>query len=169
MPSPIFGMEFKSMTEGFFDRKKVMDKVGQATRRVLGRFGAFVRRTAKSSLRKAKISKAPGKPPNSHVGRLRELIFHAYGDRSQSVVIGPVSFGDGGVPLLLEEGGVVQGRKKRVRVNKQGRFTTSRAKSVDWVTLPAGDRKYHKFPYMKPALDKELPGLPAMWRNAVKP
>ena len=42
------------MTQLFFDSKKVRRSVDRATRRVLSRFGSFVRRTARSSIRKRK-------------------------------------------------------------------------------------------------------------------
>lgn len=144
----IFGMQFKSATGGFFDRKKVINAVDRVTRRVLSRFGAFVRRTAKQSIRKRKKSAAADRPPSSHEGTLKRLIFFAYNRSRDSVVIGPTQSGRGDVPRLLEEGGIIRRRDPR----------TGRSKML----------RYKPHPYMKPALDKELPGLPAMWRNAVK-
>ena len=43
----MIGFEIKRM---FFDRQAVISKVDAATRRVLSKFGAFVRRSAKSSI-----------------------------------------------------------------------------------------------------------------------
>jgi len=53
------------ITNMFFDSKKVVSATDRATRRVLSRFGAFVRRTAKQSIRKRKKVSQPGSPPSS--------------------------------------------------------------------------------------------------------
>src|SRR5690606_28852572 len=96
------------ITRLFFDRKAVTSRVDRATRRVLSRFGAFVRRTARSSIRKRKRTSEPGKPPSSHTGMLKKFIFFGYDPRRDSVVIGPVRLsqkGRGEAPSLLEYGG----------------------------------------------------------------
>ncbi len=142
-------MKYKSM---FFDRKAVMDKVDRATRRVLSRFGAFVRTAARSSIRKRKKSSTPGQPPSSHTGLLKKLIFFGYEPEKRSVVIGPARLNQkiGNAPEALEHGGMsialAGSRKKRSKrnVNIQAR------------------------PYMGPAMDKEKPKLPAMWANSLK-
>jgi hypothetical protein len=133
----------------FFDRQAVISKVDAASRKVLSKFGAFVRRSAKSSIRKRKKPAPPGSPPSSHTGLLKKLIFFGYDPERQSVVIGPTRLnqeGRGEAPPLLEYGGkatlVRRGKKKR---------TTYKAR-----------------PYMGPALEKEKPQLPAMWRGSVR-
>lgn len=138
--------EFKKL---FFDRQAVISKVDAATRKVLSKFGAFVRRSAKSSIRKRKKPAPPGQPPSSHTGLLKKFIFFGYDPERQSVVIGPTRLnqkGRGEAPPLLEYGGkatlVRRGKKKR---------TTYKAR-----------------PYMGPAFEKEKPQLPAMWRGSVR-
>ena len=142
----MIGFDIKRM---FFDRQAVISKVDAATRRVLSRFGAFVRRSAKSSIRKRKKAAPPGQPPSSHTGLLKKFIFFGYDAARQSVVIGPTRLnqkGRGEAPPLLEYGGkttLKRGGKKR-RVTYQAR------------------------PYMGPAFEKEKPQLPAMWRGSVR-
>jgi hypothetical protein len=138
--------EFKKL---FFDRQAVISKVDAASRKVLSKFGAFVRRSAKSSIRKRKKPAPPGSPPSSHTGLLKKFIFFGYDPERQSVVIGPTRLnqkGKGEAPPLLEYGGkatlVRRGKKKR---------TTYKAR-----------------PYMGPAFEKETPQLPAMWRGSVR-
>ena len=137
----------------FFDRKKVIDRTDRTTRRVLSKFGAFVRQTARRSIRKRKRISEPGKPPSSHVGLLKRRIFFGYDPGSRSVVVGPAPlnqrspYGDTTVPELLEEGG-------RVRRREKGGQTEV--------------LHYKARPYMGPALEKELPQLPAMWRNSIQ-
>lgn len=138
--------EFKQL---FFDRQAVLSKVDAATRKVLSRFGAFVRRSAKSSIRKRKQPAPPGSPPSSHTGLLKKFIFFGYDTEARSVVIGPARLGGTGrgeAPPLLEYGGpatlVRRGKKKRVT--------------------------YKPRPYMGPAFAKEQVKLSALWRDSVK-
>lgn len=140
------------ITRLFFDKKAVLRKVDRATRRVLSKFGAFVRRAARSSIRKRKRVSAPGAPPSSHSGLLKKFIFFGYEPKKRSVVIGPARLNQkiGDAPEALEYGGtstVVEGlrgrrRKRRVRIKAR--------------------------PYMGPAFKKEQPKLPAMWRGSVR-
>ncbi len=137
-----FGFE---ITKLFFDKKAVTNKVDAGTRRVLSRFGAFVRRTARSSIRPRKRISNPGEPPSSHIGLLKKFIFFGYDPGPRSVVIGPVRLsqnGRGEAPALLEHGGTGKVGKQRA--------------------------KYKPRPFMGPAFQKELPQLPAMWRNSVR-
>ena len=133
----------------FFDTKKVRRSVDRATRRVLSRFGAFVRRTARSSIRKRKKASAPGSPPSSHTGLLKRFIWFGYEPHRRSVVIGPARLtkaGRGEAPENLEYGGMAtvtrQKRKRRARIRPR--------------------------PFMQPAFEKEQQQLPALWRDSVK-
>ncbi|HOF17724.1 MAG TPA: hypothetical protein PK082_02350 [Phycisphaerae bacterium] len=99
----------------FFDSAAVVRSVDAATRKVLSKFGAFVRTAARTSIRPRKAPSAPGEPPHSHTGDLRRRILFAYDPASRSVVVGPTLFhhvqlsaflGPGvSVPELLEHGG----------------------------------------------------------------
>ena len=133
----------------FFDSPKVIRSVDKSTRRVLSRFGAFVRRTAKQSIRKRKKPSQPGSPPSSHTGLLKRFIFFGYDRQTDSVVIGPTRLTQnnrGEAPSILEYGGrtTVQGNKKKTRVRISAR------------------------PFMGPAFEKEKPNLPSLWKNAIK-
>jgi len=137
----------------FFDRAAVTRRVDRATRRVLSRFGAYVRTAARSGIRSRKAVSEPGRPPSSHTGLLKRLIFFAYDPQRETVVIGPLPLNRkvGNVPEALEYGGpsVVaegprRGRRRRRRVTVRAR------------------------PFMRPAFEKERPKLPAMWRDSVK-
>ena len=132
----------------FFDRKAVMNKVDRATRKVLSKFGAFVRTTARSSIRKRKGISQPGSPPSSHTGLLKKFIYFGYEPIKRSVVIGPVRLtqkGRGEAPHLLEYGGSTTMKTK-------GKRTAA---------------KVRPRPFMGPALAAEKPKLPAMWRGSV--
>jgi len=57
----MIGFEIKQL---FFDREAVTSRVDPATRKVLSKFGAFVRRTAKGSIRRRRKAAPPGSPPS---------------------------------------------------------------------------------------------------------
>lgn len=129
----------------FFDRSAVTRRVDVATRRVLSKFGAFVRRRARSSIRKRKRVSRPGEAPTSQTGLLRNWILFSYEPASNSVVIGPAALREkqGNAPEVLEHGGSI-------------------------VTSKGGRISIQPRPYMGPALEKELPGLPRMWQDSVR-
>jgi len=137
----------------FFDTAKVKRSVDKATRKALSRAGAFIRTTAKRSIRKRKGISKPGNPPRSHEGDLKRFIFFGLGPNKQSVVIGPVKFNQrGNAPQALEHGGktTVLKRDKKTRKFK-----------VRKVRIAAR-------PFMAPALEKERPNLPKRWQNSVR-
>jgi len=153
----MIGMNVKLL---FFDSRAVTSRVDKATRKVLGHFGALVRKSAIASVKEAPPSRhAPvGSPPFSHISaRRRKLnrkrkvegkqpvrggfkglkhILYAYEPTKRSVVIGPASNRSRSItiPEILEEG-----------------------------KLDVGKRAF-----MGPAFEKEIPKLPALWAGSVK-
>lgn len=151
-------LNLKAAQAGFFDRKAVMDAVGKARKKVLSKFGAYVRTRARSSLkapgkkaRKAKAVSAPGRPPFSQTGTLKKFLFFSYDFTRESVVIGPARINGVVDPRALPA--LEYGGPSTVEDRRGG---TRRPVSVK------------ARPFMGPALAKELPGLPAMWRDSVK-
>jgi hypothetical protein len=143
----MIGMTFQAAKGSFFDREKVKRSVDAGTRKVLSKFGAFVRQRAKTSIRKRKGTSPPGQPPYSHVGLLRKFVLFAYDPQRRSVVIGPTLTKEGSqAPRLLEHGGdaVIEDRGKARRV------------------------RYRPRPFMQPAIEAEKPKLSAMWRDSVR-
>ena len=86
----MIGMKLQQAKGLFFDRASVMSAADRATRRVLSKFGAYVRQTARTSIRKRKSISQPGQPPSSHTGLLKRNIFFVFSPDTQSVVIGPI-------------------------------------------------------------------------------
>ena len=151
---------------GFFDAPAIMSAVDRAAQRILSRFGSFVRRTARQSIRRPRkkrvgelsrsekikfretgkrplASSKPGQPPRSPTGKLKNTILYWYDAVEQSVTIGPARLRAADNMGALEKGGRVAGTR--------GRGMTIRAR-----------------PFMGPALAKELPKLDDMWRNSVR-
>lgn len=142
----MIGMQLKAAKGLFFDRSTVLSRVDRATRKVLSKFGAFVRQTARNSIRKRKSISDPGQAPSSHTGLLKRHIYFVFSPETESVVIGPVLLNKGtDAPRLLEEGDTVVRTQRRRRV----RMT------------------YRARPFMGPAFEKEQQQLPALWRNSV--
>ena len=154
----------------FFDHPKVKRAVDRARRNALTKGGAFIRRTAKESIRKRKGPAPPDSPPHSHQGQLRKLIFFGYDARADSVVIGPLPFRQGTAPNLLEFGGATTTRKARAfRDNRPGQAAKGKGSRGKLVRLPAGTRlNVDARPFMGPALEKERSNLPKVWANSVR-
>ena len=146
----MINMRIKDM---FFDRHVVIAAVDNAKRKVLSKAGAFIRTAAKTSIRKRKGSAPPGAPPHSHEGSLRRLILFGYDKPNDSVVVGPVGFKKSDAPSVLEYGGDTVVLR---RVGGRGGKLTSQKVKI----APR--------PYMAPALEKERPKLPLLWRNSIK-
>ena len=143
----MIGFRFDQARGMFFDRSAVLNATDRATRKVLSRFGAFVRTTARHSIRRRKRSAPPGAPPSSHTGLLKKFIFFGYDRDRRSVVIGPAKLNaKAEAPSLLEYGGIttVEHRRKKKRVHVSAR------------------------PFMGPAFEREKPKLPAMWRDSIR-
>ena len=138
-------MNFKSLKKHFFDRKKVQRRVDARTRKVLSKFGSFVRRSAQHSIRQSSGTSQPGHPPFSHSGKLRKKIFFIYDPKRRSVVIGPIIYpGKTGRALpALEYGGKTD--------------------------MPSGVIiKIEARPFMGPAFDRNLAVVPSLWRDSIK-
>ncbi len=150
-----FDYGFKSFKGAFFHQDSVKGKIAAFEQKVLSKFGAFTRQRIKTSIVKApKVDVAtgqvtrkrkglelrdavsrPGNPPYSHEGSYRRLIFFGHDAAAHSVVVGPVKFKEGNVPLLLEGGGPSVTRKgKRVFYRPHPHIQ------------PAGDEEVRRFP-----------------------
>jgi len=132
----------------FFDRQKVLSQVSRAERRVLSKFGAYVRQDAKQRIRRRKRPSQPDESPTNQTGLLKRHIYLIFDPDRHSVVIGPARLTTGtNAPGTLEYGGqaVVQtsaGQPVRVAIQER--------------------------PYMGPAFRQELPKVSALWRDSVR-
>ena len=139
------------MVSSHFDTKKIIRAAERAERRVGTKAGAFVRRGAKSSIRKSKKVSKPGRPPRSHSGQLKTLLLFGYDAGSKTTVVGfkPTRSG-GAIPQALEKGGTT-----KVTIRKRGRKVTRTVRIA-------------KRPTLVPALEKERSKLPGRWANSIK-
>lgn len=109
-------MNLTHISSFFFDKDVVKRLISDQKMRTFSKFGAFQRQAQRSLIRKRKAPSAPGSPPSSHLGTLRDLIFFAYDPAADSVVVGPaISDRPKGAPKTLEFGGLLPQRPNRRR------------------------------------------------------
>jgi hypothetical protein len=177
-------MKIAKFQNGFFDRLAVTKSVEEATRKALSKAGAFVRQSAKTSLRYRNKASKPGQPPSVHRGStikgrsvslLKEMIFFAYDARTRSVVIGPALLNSAAsftrrtgksVPQILEEGGEI----KIVEVFHRGRWKpasvvgSAKARSLPQRLTGA---KIEARPFMVPAMVKNINVFPGLFKSSM--
>lgn len=181
---------FAKWKELFFDRSLILKKAEKAKYRALMRFGAYVRRVAKTSMRYRKKASPPGQPPSAHkdgrkaalkkLGRakhngalLREYLFYGWDRSTETVVVGPAGLAGSKVPQLHEHGGAVAAEKgdgvavknPAGRDPKTGRFYS---RGTHWVSLAGKTLRYPKRPTMRPALDATKSKFPAQFRDSIR-
>jgi hypothetical protein len=140
------------MKDLFFDSAAVSGALSKERRRALSQAGAFIRKSARDSMRRSNSPAPPGQPPRRHENPLLyRRLFFAYDPSTRSVVVGSEGFAGSGAPGTLEHGGTVTIPRRR----RGGR------------TVPATSSSVEPRPYMGPALAKELPRLPEPWANSV--
>lgn len=173
-------MSLKSL---FFDKPRIIRALSEAKQKAMSKAGAFIRRRARSSLKRRKASSAPGSPPSVHSGdavaTLKNIQF-GYDQAADSVVIGPVrlnmtdrlggQYSKGTAPQVHEFGGTrgvleIQGRNGRwYRADQR-----SRRKIAGKVTR-VRNANYPARPFMGPALEAEAAAgkIAACWLGVVK-
>ena len=119
--------------------EKVAKALDTTTYKTLNHAAASLRLIAKRSMKSGKKASAPGKPPNTQTKQLPNAILYAVDRKKMVAVIGTDYNKIGTVGAAHEFGG---------KFRKQ---------------------TYPSRPFMKPALEKVTPRLPAMWAANFKP
>jgi hypothetical protein len=123
MPSLSSGKTLYQIKEMFFDRPSVARAVNQAVRKKLGQIGGIIRKTARNSIERAKGPSAPGRPPHSHTGLLKDFIYYGYDKSNDSVIVGPCLLNRGtDAPHVLEYGGTGTVKRGIFRRNQKKHF-----------------------------------------------
>ena len=144
----MFELSLKQLKPLFIDRRKVVSEADRFWRRAAVRVGGYMRRAARSRVRRRKRVSKPGQGPTSWTGLLKQNIFFAFDPRTRTVVAGPVKLNRGSnAPRLLEYG---------------GRTTLEREVDGRKVTVSA---YYRPRPYMRPAMEKTEEKLPTLLRQ----
>lgn len=143
----------------------------------LRKAGAYVRRSARESIRRRRQASAPGTPPSSHTGVLRRFIYFVVQPTKHSVLVGPAKtnqvFFDrhrqpvkGTVPSVLEYGGEVTILEYQIG---GGWYRADLRSPRSWAGRPTRYRtvSIRARPYMRPALEREKPRLPRLWKDII--
>ena len=174
----MIGFKIEQAKKSFFDAPRVLAATDRATRSVLSRAGAFIRRTAKGLIRKGKKPSKPGSPPKSHAGTLKDFLFFAYEPSRRSVVIGPAKTnqvffdGDGQpvsgtVPEVLEFGGSISVLEWQLRSGKWTRADLRSKRRLASRPLRKRIVRIQARPYMQPAYAINEPKLGPLWADAI--
>ena len=132
----------------FFDRQAIQSAVSRSERKVLSRFGAFVRQDALQRIQRRKRPSRAGESPTNRTGLLKRHIYFLFDPDRRSVVIGPARLNRStDAPRTLEHGGEI----------------TIETKSKETIEVEIAPR-----PFMGPAFEKEQSQLPSLWRDSIK-
>jgi hypothetical protein len=94
------------------DTAKVAKAAKKATRKNLAQAGAYIRGIARKGIKLSPEKSAPGKPPHSRKGRLKDAIIFVVNAAEESVVIGPTFSNVGKIGQTHEFGGEEPPKKK---------------------------------------------------------
>lgn len=174
--------------ESFFDRPRVIAALKKAKRKALSKAGAFVRRRARSSMRRRKSASPAGSPPSAHSnGNSLKTILFAFQPQSESTIVGPVQFNQ--VNFTIESvTSTVPGLHERgeTAIIREYRYQPIEGESdVQWRRVDGRKRygpregyrlqtrrrtaRYPKRPFMRPALEAEAPNFPELFKNSITP
>lgn len=107
----------------FVNDPSLKGKVNRATIAGLSKWGAYIRQTARQSMKKSAKPSRPGQPPRVIEGSVKRLLNFYYDTVSKTVVVGPEIKPDPtGVPHILEFGGVTKYRLNAHKTFKVGDF-----------------------------------------------
>lgn len=176
----------KPKNQFFLDRDAVKKALGKVNTQILSRFGSFVMRTAKQSMRRRKKPSAPGTPPSAHskdaqhpYGPLLKTLYrYEFDPTTKSVVIGPKGKTNIAGPTLQEYGGnkII---KTRIFTEKSGkRATPAQAEAfrrgiangrIILTKRPTHQKSVHlpARPYSRPALAENLPKFPTLYAGKI--
>lgn len=163
----------------FFDRRAVIDAIGQAEAKNLSRIGAFLRTRARSLLRRRKATAPAGSPPSVHTAdqvlTLKNIQF-AYESGQHAVIVGPIKFisrsnqnVETTVPNLMEFGGQTVIHEERYPGSPNWYRRDSRYASRNKKEYRSRVARYAPRPFMRPALEIEIKKGTIMdvWRASI--
>ena len=121
-----------------FDESRILIAVKSGNITALRRSGAYIRKAARNRVTQSSNASAPGTPPNTRRGLLKQSLLFGVEKQRQSVVVGPAEKFIGTAMSAHEFGGTYR------------------------------RRRYPKRPLMGPTLQATLPKLPTLWEKSVK-
>lgn len=160
-----------SITEFFFDRLEIENRLAAKERRAMSKIGSYIRTSARTSLRRRKGTSPPGSPPSVHstdkIATLKNILF-GYQPSSHSVIAGPVGLNQFNyessaqasrpIPAIMEHGGTVaihEERWKTIGGNSRWYRRDMRRSPSDRKLYRVRIANYQPRPFMAPALERE--------------
>jgi len=155
-------LKVKAATKLFFDRERVIQRIGQARAKYLNRAGAMVRLTARRSIRKSDKTSKPGEAPKSHGEHLlRNKILYALDESRNDAMVGPAKLNKPGTaPATLEHGGDATIDTYAWQEDAAGNLIRRVRTGKKRITIAPR-------PFMGPALEKVQPQLSKLWADTV--
>ena len=189
-------MAYEGSRYKFVNDPTLRARIDRATLLALGKWGAFVRRTARQSMRRTKKPAPPGQPPRVHEGSIKRLLNFYYDTRDDTVVVGPeIRPRPTGAPNTLEFGGrvvkgpnihktfkigdfgpirdeinVATGRPKLIWARLRTTRQVGRATTLWKKYCMANARSFYVAarPFMRPAMLKNLHVVPKCFQSCLK-
>ena len=134
------------------DTRRLSRAYARAERSALSRAGAYVRKLARSHMRRRSRAARPGEGPTVREGQLKTFLLWAYEPQRHTTVVGPKRLpgATADTPEAMEHG--------KVLTRWVGRGSRRRRQAI----------AYEKRPSTMPALGMAGPDLPDFWRDAVR-
>lgn len=116
----------RQFKKGFFNRRAVIDAIGEKQAERLAIAGDYVKEAARRSMRYRKKPSLPGTPPSANAedqskALLRKHLYFAFDAGRKTIVVGPAKLGQSRVASLHEHGGKHQRvRRKPKQVGQSG-------------------------------------------------
>ena len=163
----------------FFDGEAILSKLSKADRDVNSKAGAYVMTSARRSMRKVNKKGTPSppwQPPKERKGFLKKGRYgvqFGWDPVTRTVVVGPEIFPGlkdrnpgGTMPESLEHGGDVAVMEAQ---RKDGSYSI---RAMAWAKVNGAKTRERVAaikprPFMGPALAKEAPKFPGLWKNAL--
>ncbi|WP_176014456.1 hypothetical protein [Victivallis sp. Marseille-Q1083] len=121
-----------------FAERWILLAVQRGNNTALCRAGAYIRKAARNQVSTSEHASAPGAPPNTRRGLLKNSLLFGVEKKRQSVVIGPAASMIGTAMTAHEFGGKYR------------------------------KRRYPKRPPMAPTLERTASKLPSLWEKSVR-
>ena len=96
-----------------FDDRRILVAVRSGNNIALRRAGAYIRKAARNRISTSDKASAPGSPPNTRQGLLKQSLLFGVDSRRESVVIGPAESIIGTAMVAHEFGGRYRSYPKR--------------------------------------------------------
>lgn len=184
-------MKIKVKATSTLNRRSIERRTHATAETSLYQAGAYLRTTARRSIRTSKKASRPGMPPHTRAGQIRRAILFAVDSKTLTAWVGPSATLISDIARYHETGGFQYKKSKRNEYqpgirgpidvgNGQARFAklktrkqVERARFIDRLIWPDSTllkrRKYPARPFMGPAMEASIKRLSDILRVNLAP